>query len=87
MRVSLARDVTITDIEEGAVLLDGRRGRYWHVNGTGAAVLRALVDGEDTEAIASRIAATAPVDETRARADVSALVTALSAASLVDVTS
>ena len=87
MQVSLASDITITDIEEGAVLLDGRRGRYWHVNGTGAVVLRALLDGEAPEAIAARIAATAPVDETKARADVTALVTALSAASLVNVTS
>ena len=87
MYVSLARDVTITSIDEGAVLLDGRRGRYWHVNSIGAVVLRALVDGETPEAVAARIAATAPVDEATAMADVTALVTALSAASLVDVTS
>jgi Coenzyme PQQ synthesis protein D (PqqD) len=85
VKISLARDVTITPIEEGAVLLDGRRGRYWQVNGSGAMALRALLDGESLEAIAARLSATAPVASEKVMADVEALISALSAASLVDV--
>jgi Coenzyme PQQ synthesis protein D (PqqD) len=85
LKVSLARDVTITHVEEGAVLLDGRRGKYWQVNGSGAVVLRALLDGESPEAVAARLCARAPVASDKAMADVTALISALSAASLVDV--
>lgn len=87
MRVSLARDVTITPTESGAVILDGRRGRYWQVNGSGATVLHDLLDGEPPARIAARIGATAPVDDDTALADVRALIDALRAADLVEVTS
>lgn len=42
MRWRLAEDVTLTDTESGAVLLDERTGRYWQTNGTGAIILRAV---------------------------------------------
>lgn len=85
MKVSLARDVTVTPIEAGAVILDGRRGRYWQVNGSGAAVLRALLDGQVPGAVAARLAAESPVDQDKALADVTALVDALTAANLLEV--
>jgi coenzyme PQQ synthesis protein D (PqqD) len=87
MKLTLARDVTLTTIDSGAVLLDGRRGRYWQLNRSGAGVLRRLLDGEAPDAAAAGLCAVAPVDEDRARQDVQALIDALSAADLVEVAS
>ncbi|MET7483293.1 lasso peptide biosynthesis PqqD family chaperone [Streptomyces sp. NPDC005538] len=87
MKLTLARDVTLTDIESGAVLLDGRRGRYWQLNHSGAGVLRQLLDGTAPDAAAAGLCAAAPVSDDQARQDVRALIDALSAAKLVEVAS
>lgn len=87
MKLTLARDVTLTDIDSGAVLLDGRRGRYWQLNHSGAGVLRQLLDGTAPDAAAAGLCAAAPVSDDQARQDVRALIDALSAAELVEVTS
>ncbi|XUL90249.1 lasso peptide biosynthesis PqqD family chaperone [Streptomyces galilaeus] len=87
MKLTLARDVTLTDIESGAVLLDGRHGRYWQLNHSGAGVLRQLLDGEAPDAAAAGLCAAAPVSDDQARQDVQALIDALSAAKLVEVAS
>jgi hypothetical protein len=57
------------------------------VNGSGAAVLRALLDGQTPAAVAARLSAEVPIDHERALADVSALIDALKSANLVQVTS
>ncbi|MGH1554839.1 lasso peptide biosynthesis PqqD family chaperone [Streptomyces sp. L7] len=67
MKLTLARDVTLTDIESGAVLLDGRHGRYWQLNHSGAGVLRQLLDGEAPDAAAAGLCAAAPVSDDQAR--------------------
>ncbi len=85
MKLSLARDVTLTSVDTGAVLLDGRRGRYWQLNQSGSAILRRLLDGETPAATAASLSAAAPVSEAQARQDVQALVESLSAANLVEV--
>nr|QHZ32194.1 lasso peptide biosynthesis PqqD family chaperone [Streptomyces humidus] len=85
MKLSLARDVTLTSVDTGAVLLDGRRGRYWQLNQSGSAILRRLLDGESPAATAASLSAAAPVSEAQARQDVRALVESLSAANLVEV--
>ncbi len=85
MKLSLARDVTLTSVDTGAVLLDGRRGRYWQLNQSGSAILRRLLDGETPDATAASLSAAAPVSEVQARQDVLALVESLSAANLVEV--
>jgi len=87
MKLTLARDVTLTDIESGAVLLDGRHGRYWQLNHSGAGVLRQLLDGQAPDAAAAGLCAAAPVSDDQARQDVQALIDALSAAKLVEVAS
>ncbi|MER5901185.1 lasso peptide biosynthesis PqqD family chaperone [Streptomyces mirabilis] len=87
MKLTLARDVTLTDIDSGAVLLDGRRGRYWQLNHSGAGVLRQLLDGTAPDAAAADLCAAAPVSDDQARQDVQALIDALSAAKLVEVAS
>ncbi|BCL30571.1 hypothetical protein GCM10017557_54300 [Streptomyces aurantiacus] len=56
------------------VLLDERSGRYWQLNGTGALVVKFLLEGVTPEQAAERLAATRPVTPERATADVTALV-------------
>lgn len=85
MKLNLAHDVTLTPTESGAVLLDGRGGRYWKLNGTGSAALRELLDGRSPEETAASLSAGAPVSGTRVAEDVQALIDALSAAKLVEV--
>ncbi|MFI6547238.1 lasso peptide biosynthesis PqqD family chaperone [Streptomyces prunicolor] len=87
MKLTLARDVTLTVIDTGAVLLDGRHGRYWQLNHTGAGVLRQLLDGQAPDAAAAGLCAAAPVSDDQARQDVQSLIDALSAAKLVEVAS
>ncbi|WNI32569.1 lasso peptide biosynthesis PqqD family chaperone [Streptomyces sp. ITFR-6] len=85
MKLRLARDVTLTPVGSGAVLLDGRRGRYWQLNASGSAVLRRLLDGDGPDAVAASVSEAAPVDADRARQDVLALIESLSAANLLEV--
>lgn len=85
MKLNLARDVTLTPVDSGAVLLDGRQGRYWQLNASGSTILRKLLDGETPDAAAASLSAAAPVSEVQALQDVQALVDALSAANLVEV--
>ncbi|MEU1027632.1 lasso peptide biosynthesis PqqD family chaperone [Streptomyces mirabilis] len=87
MKLTLARDVTLTVVDTGAVLLDGRRGRYWQLNHSGAGVLRQLLDGKAPDAAAAGLCSAAPVSDDQARQDVQALIDALSAAKLVEVAS
>ncbi|MFF7764668.1 lasso peptide biosynthesis PqqD family chaperone [Streptomyces griseorubiginosus] len=87
MKLTLARDVTLTPVDTGAVLLDGRRGRYYQLNHSGAGVLRRLLDGDAPDAAAAGLCAAAPVSDAQARQDVQALIDALSAARLVEVAS
>ncbi|MDH6453366.1 MULTISPECIES: lasso peptide biosynthesis PqqD family chaperone [unclassified Streptomyces] len=87
MKLTLARDVTLTVVDTGAVLLDGRRGRYYQLNHSGAGVLRQLLDGDAPDTAAAGLCAAAPVSDAQARQDVQALIDALSAAHLVEVAS
>lgn len=87
MKLRLARDVSLTDVDSGAVLLDGRHGRYWQLNASGSAVLRRLLDGQTPEAIALGLAGMAPVSGDEAQRDVLALIEVLRASRLVEVSS
>ncbi|MFB7928367.1 lasso peptide biosynthesis PqqD family chaperone [Streptomyces sp. NPDC056039] len=69
----LRPDVTACATGDGMVLLDERTGRYWQLNGTGALVVTALLDGAAPDEVADRLAATRPVTRERAAADVTAL--------------
>ncbi|WP_230423584.1 lasso peptide biosynthesis PqqD family chaperone [Streptomyces radicis] len=81
--LKLRADVTAADTEGATVLLDGRSGRYYQLNATGALVLRDLLAGAAPGEIAGRLAATRPVTTERARADVAALLDHLTRAGLV----
>ncbi|ACU37233.1 lasso peptide biosynthesis PqqD family chaperone [Actinosynnema mirum] len=77
MTFALAPHVTVTTTPHGLVLLDGRSGRYWMVNGTGALVLRHLLDGGTPETAASDLTARFPNAAGAVKSDVDALVSAL----------
>ncbi|MFB9507931.1 lasso peptide biosynthesis PqqD family chaperone [Streptomyces aurantiacus] len=70
----LRADVTACATGDSMVLLDERSGRYWQLNGTGALVVKFLLEGVTPEQAAERLAATRPVTPERATADVTALV-------------
>ncbi|MDN3025986.1 lasso peptide biosynthesis PqqD family chaperone [Streptomyces sp. S.PB5] len=73
----LRADVSACAVDDGMVLLDERVGRYWQLNGTGALVVRSLLDGATPAQIVERLAATRPVTRERVAADVTALVSHL----------
>ncbi|MFJ8648634.1 lasso peptide biosynthesis PqqD family chaperone [Streptomyces sp. NPDC093546] len=84
MTLRLCRDVTTCDTDDGLVLLDGRRGRYWQLNTTGAAILRALLGGARPEQVAEQLARRQPVTPEQAAADIDDLIGRLSHARLVE---
>ncbi|HCT78286.1 MAG TPA: lasso peptide biosynthesis PqqD family chaperone [Micromonosporaceae bacterium] len=84
MELRLRRDVSTTDTEYGAVLLDERNGHYWQLNPTGALAVRLLLAGHDLAHTAGVLAAEFDVPETEAAEDVTALITELRSAELVE---
>jgi hypothetical protein len=83
MGFRLRPDVLATDTDDGLVLLDGRSGRYWEVNGTGAATLRGLLGGDSADLVAETLTAHYGVPLNQATADVTAFIHALRGAGLV----
>lgn len=83
MTLSLRRDVVVSDVDDGLVLLDERTGRYWHLNGTAGRMLQNLLDGHSPEETAARIAGADDGFRTRVTADVQALIDGLRRAKLI----
>lgn len=83
MTFSLASHVTSTETDTGMVLLDGRTGRYWQLNDTGALVLRCLLAGGTVASAASALRTRFSGAPEAATADVEKLVDALRAAKMV----
>ncbi len=83
MTVSLRKDVVMSDVEGGVVLLDSRSGRYWHLNATAGAMLKELLDGHSAEQAATRIGVGSDGTPEQIQADVVALVDGLQRARLV----
>ena len=80
----LHRDVSVTDTDDGSVLLQQRTGRYFQLNVTGSRVLRRLLDGETPENIAADLASTYGIDRKRADQDVGAVIQQLKTAELTE---
>ncbi|WP_260635641.1 lasso peptide biosynthesis PqqD family chaperone [Streptomyces angustmyceticus] len=78
----LHSDVSMTDTDDGTVLLHQRTGRYWQLNPTGSQVLHRLLAGDTPETVASDLAASYGVDPRRAADDVGAVIRQLRAADL-----
>lgn len=76
--------VELTEDETGAVLLDMRRGVYWHLNVVGVSVARALADESTVAGIARGIAEEFDVDTATAERDVRDLLVQLRRARLLD---
>ncbi len=83
MSIALRRDVSATPTEEGMVLLDERASIYFQLNGTGALVLRSLLDGASLQAAANELTTRYSVTPEQASGDVAALVGSLRDAGLV----
>ncbi len=84
MSLALRHDVSATDTEDGMVLLDEITGRYWQLNGTGAAILRALLGGATARDTARSLGERHPdLPAERTYGDVGALIDSLFAAQLV----
>ncbi|UED85401.1 lasso peptide biosynthesis PqqD family chaperone [Streptomyces profundus] len=80
----LRPDVVSCDTEDGLVLLDSRRGRYWQLNATGAAIVRGLLGGATVERIAAELSRKQPVTADRATEDIRTLVDQLTRARLIE---
>lgn len=83
MALALATSVTMTPTDDGLVLLDERDGRYFQLNGTGATILRLLIDGMAPDAVAEQLEHRFHADPATAARDVSAFLGALRSAELV----
>ena len=81
--MKLRKDVSLTDTEDGPVLLDQRTGSYWQLNASGGLILRTLLADGTPEQAAAAVVARYPVEPDRALSDVHALVESLRAARLV----
>jgi len=83
MTLTIGSDVTVTDVDDGIILLNERDGRYWQLNRSGAATLRLLLDGRTTDEAAVELTRRNPNAAERARADITRLVDALLTSRLV----
>ncbi|MEU7135043.1 lasso peptide biosynthesis PqqD family chaperone [Streptomyces sp. NPDC046261] len=83
MTPSLAPDVSVTETEDGMVLLHERTGRYWMLNATGATVVRHLREGASVQDAIESLCARFPRERQRVEADVRRLLEQLSKARLV----
>ncbi|EKX66997.1 lasso peptide biosynthesis PqqD family chaperone [Streptomyces ipomoeae] len=79
----LQRYVSVSDVEDGMVLLDERKGRCFKLNSSGALILRALLDGLSAADVARTLVERYEVSQERAAADVAALTVELSGKGLV----
>ncbi|WP_326686305.1 MULTISPECIES: lasso peptide biosynthesis PqqD family chaperone [unclassified Streptomyces] len=83
MTYALPPDVIATRTEDGMVLLQETTGRYWMLNGTGAAVVQLLTEGKTVPAIVAELGTHFGQDPERVAADVRALLEQLGRARLV----
>lgn len=74
MSWKLAPGVSFVEADGGAVLLDGGSGTYWQVNGTGALVLKALMETGSAEAAAEKLRSSFPESGADHETDVRVLV-------------
>lgn len=75
--IRLHADVSFSDCNRGAVLLDERTGLYWMLNPSGTLVLRVLVSGGSSVEAAAALSEEYEVDAARARDHVQAMVESL----------
>ncbi len=81
--MKLREGVVITEVEQGTILLDTRRGRYWHLNDLGIEVLRSIVAGDSLDSVVDRLATTHETDRRTVADDCRSLIRELRAVRLV----
>lgn len=72
--MKLRPDVAATETDYGMVLLDGRDGNYWHLNDTGAEIVRLLLDGRDRAGVVRHLVAEYQISRAQAERDVRGLI-------------
>ncbi len=82
--VQLRPDLQIVEVDEGKVVLDTRRGVYWHLNESAIAVLEQLDRGRSVDDLVHEITRATGADEARVRADHLALIEELRQAELIE---
>ncbi|AZQ69863.1 MULTISPECIES: lasso peptide biosynthesis PqqD family chaperone [Streptomyces] len=80
---SLRQDISAATVEDGMVLLDERSGRYYQLNGSGALVLRILIEGGGEKEAADALTEHYDVPRDRALADIGRIVRRLCGAGLM----
>ncbi|MFD8530527.1 PqqD family peptide modification chaperone [Streptosporangium canum] len=81
--VHLRQGLSIVEVEDGKVILDTRRGVYWHLNQTAITVVEELGRGRAFDDLISQIVLETGADEGRVRSDHLALVEKLRRAKLI----
>ena len=66
----LAKHVSVTDTDYGAVALDERNGHYWELNETAAHVLFGLLAGRPVARVAEELASAYDVEPALAQGDI-----------------
>lgn len=83
MDLRLRADVSTVDTDDGLVLLDERRGKYYQLNSSGAVVLRALVESGSAEDAVRALCERFPDQTKRIAADVAVVIEHLRSVGLV----
>jgi hypothetical protein len=83
MVLELEPYVSSSDTEGGIVLLDELTGRYWQLNGSGAFVLQAMLDGATESTATELLISRYQVTEDQAAEDVATLIKSLREARVV----
>lgn len=82
--VKLKAAIAISKNDEDALLLDVRRGVYWHLNPVGVSVAEALESERSLDELVKRVTDEFDVDHEIARRDVSQLLKSLKKARLIE---
>ncbi|MGP3691516.1 lasso peptide biosynthesis PqqD family chaperone [Streptomyces sp. IBSNAI002] len=84
MTVRLCPGTTTAETDDGTVLLNERTGDHWQLNATGSIALERLLAGHGIGALAADVAAVYGISAVRAREDLTALLSHLRAAGLIE---
>ncbi|MER7210026.1 PqqD family peptide modification chaperone [Streptosporangium sp. NPDC000239] len=82
--VHLRQGLSIVEVEDGKVILDTRRGVYWHLNQTAITMVEELGRGRALDDLVGQIARETGADAERVRSDHLALFDELRRAKLIE---
>ncbi|MBB6488869.1 lasso peptide biosynthesis PqqD family chaperone [Rhizobium lusitanum] len=71
--MKLAKHITFRLTDVGGILLDGKSGKYWELNPSGALSLSLLLDGEPSDKVCRRICSEYDVHAEEAGSDLQKL--------------